>query len=110
MWPRFSSCSTPLARWNRGPTRACLSRTPSNLGGFRAFLGLNQAGRNDYQSGLNFDLGPGPSPSINLLNAEGAGFEGVRNLVTNSTPFGAFHILTLLCETGDASVRAFLDG
>ena len=30
----------------------------SNPGFFRAFLGLNQSGRNDYQTGLNIDQGP----------------------------------------------------
>src|SRR5207244_1769513 len=40
----------------------------SNAGGFRAFMAMNQFGRNDYTSGLNVDLGPAASAGFGLLN------------------------------------------
>ncbi|HMC26637.1 MAG TPA: hypothetical protein VKM56_02465, partial [Verrucomicrobiae bacterium] len=51
----------------------------SNIGNFPALLAFNATGRNDYQSGLNLDLGPSPSAAFSVLNAEGGGFQGVRN-------------------------------
>ncbi len=81
----------------------------SNAGFFRALLAVNAAGRNDYTSGLTLDLGGAPSSSFSFLNAEGAGFQGVLNLLTNSTPFGEFHTVAVACEAA-GGVRAFRDG
>ena len=39
------------------------------------------AGKNDYTSGLNVDLGPCGSPRFDTLNVEGAGMSGVANLL-----------------------------
>jgi len=52
----------------------------SNLGNYRGIFAANQAGRNDYQSGINLDLGKEPGTSLSKLNVEGAGFSGEKNL------------------------------
>lgn len=82
----------------------------SNAGFFRAFLGLNQSGRNDYTSGLNLDQGPGGSTRFTVINAEGVGFGGVQNLLTNPAAFRTFQIIALTCATAEEGVHLFVDG
>jgi putative heme-binding domain-containing protein len=82
----------------------------SNTGLFRALLGINASGRNDFLTGLNLDQGPGASAAFTTLNAEGAGFPGARNLLTNAATFGTFHLIALTCEPGAGGVRLFVDG
>jgi putative heme-binding domain-containing protein len=82
----------------------------TNAGSFRGFFGASQAGRNDYVTGLNFDLGPWPTPRLTFLNAEGSGFGGALNLMQRvSSDFGRWHLFTLSCGEGSNGVRLFLD-
>jgi putative heme-binding domain-containing protein len=83
----------------------------SNAGSFRGFFGFSQAGRNDYTSGLNLDLGPFGSPQLSFVNAEGAGCVGAVS-VWNGQPvlFGQWHTLALANRPGPQSVRFYLDG
>src|SRR5437763_13257292 len=81
----------------------------SNEGNFRAFFALSQAGRNDYTTGLNFDLGPQATAQLSYLNAEGSGFGGATQLLRGlGVPFRGWHIFALECQTG--SIRLFVDG
>jgi putative heme-binding domain-containing protein len=83
----------------------------SNAGGFRAFFGLSQAGRNDYLTGVNLDLGPNASEGLSLFNAEGAGFSGAAALFRGASfPFRTWHVFALTCQPGPAGVRLFVDG
>jgi putative heme-binding domain-containing protein len=82
-----------------------------NAGFFRAFLSCSQAGRNDYTSGLNLDLGPAGTPQLSFLNAEGAGCPGVADLWRGpALPFGVWHNFTLTSKPGTGGVRLLLDG
>ncbi len=72
-----------------------LAAPASNAGGFRALASSNQAGRNDYQSGFNLDLGPAPRSALDVINAEGAGFSGARNLLEQPYPMGSPVLLEL---------------
>src|SRR5205823_7830993 len=75
------------------------------------FFGLSQAGRNDYTSGLNFDLGPETTPQLSNLNAEGSGFSGAGPLLrAASFVFGSWHLFALEIQSGSQSVRLFMDG
>jgi hypothetical protein len=47
-----------------------------NLGPFRGFMAFNAAGRRDYESGLNIDMGPTGTPRFSAVNVEGPGFSG----------------------------------
>ena len=87
-----------------------LAAPHSNAGFFRGFLALSQAGRNDYTSGLNIDLGPGGSPRFDTLNCEGNGFAGAVDLLTNTFAFGTFHTIAISTEPGFSSTRLYLDG
>ncbi len=82
----------------------------SNRGFFRALFAINQSSRNDYQTGLNIDLGPGSSERFETLNAEGNGFGGALDLMTSTSPFGAFHVVALASEVGPKGVRLYIDG
>jgi len=99
-----------LRRQFTNSTIFILAASHSNGGLFRAFLGSNQTGRNDFTSGLNIDMGPGASSAFNMVNLEGAGFQGARNLLTNATGFAQFRVVTITCQPGTAGVRLFVDG
>jgi putative heme-binding domain-containing protein len=79
-----------------------------NLGNFRGLLAFNAAGQRDYTSGLNIDLGPAGTPRFSVLNVEGRGFGGARNLRTADGPFGRLY--TLEVSSDGKAVRAAVDG
>jgi putative heme-binding domain-containing protein len=81
----------------------------SNSGVFRAFISMSAAGKNDYQSGLNVDLGGKGSDTWKTLNVEGLGASGESNLMTNPAKFGVFHALSIVSESG-GDTTFFLDG
>lgn len=82
----------------------------SNPGFFRGLLSFNRAGENDYQTGLNIDLGPPPSERFSFLNLEGAGFGGARNLLTNQASFDLTHTITITIDNPANGIHAWLDG
>ena len=83
----------------------------SNAGNFRAFFGLSQSGKNDYAAGLNFDLGPAPSPQLSFLNVEGNGSAGATQMLRSpAVPFGGWHLFGLDSRPGEPGARFFLDG
>jgi putative heme-binding domain-containing protein len=84
----------------------------SDAGGFRAFFAANQTGKNDYLTGVNVDLGPlGSDAGFDLLNVEGRGFGGVRNLITSSTPFRRLQMVAVTGgDAGPAGIKAYLNG
>ena len=81
-----------------------------NAGRYRGLFAASETSRNDYETGLNLDLGGKPTPNFTTLNAEGAGFGGERNLLTTQYDFGTFHVLGLVSAPGPGGVRAFVDG
>jgi putative heme-binding domain-containing protein len=79
-----------------------------NPSSFLGMLAFNAAGQKDYQSGLNIDFGPTATPRFSVLNVEGAGFGGARNLRTAA---GAFGELVTLELTADAkTLRLAVNG
>src|SRR5262245_25422030 len=83
----------------------------SNGGAFRSFVGFSQAGRNDYTTGWNVDLGPLGTTQLSFLNSEGAGSGGAQSLWTGPpVPLGAWHEFTLTSQPGSPGVRLFVDG
>ena len=81
-----------------------------NPGDFRAFLAMNQTGKNDYTTGLTLDLGPGTTGRFDALNVEGAGFGGWNNLLRDASDFGAVRRLAVVATPGPGGVRLFADG
>ncbi|HXT60188.1 MAG TPA: ThuA domain-containing protein [Pirellulales bacterium] len=82
----------------------------ANPGGFRAFLEFNQAGANDYVTGLNLDLGAAGGDVWSRLNLEGAGFGGERNLLATPHEFGTFHAIAITSPERGDRVRLIADG
>jgi putative heme-binding domain-containing protein len=111
---RFDGEETYLAL--RGPKQAFrevtlfLVAVPfANAGDYRAFLAMNQDGKNDYTSGLTLDMGPGASERFQSLNPEGVGFGGAVNLMKGAFAFGTGHILTITSSPGRDGTRLWID-
>lgn len=60
----------------------------ANRGAFPALLSLNGRGANDFTSGLTLDQGPAATDRFDVLNVEGAGFGGARDLLRRGADFG----------------------
>ncbi len=82
----------------------------ANPGVFRALISGAEFTRNDFQTGFNLDLGGRGTPTFSVLNAEGAGFGGERNLLSTQLDFGTFHVFGFISEPRAKGVRLFLDG
>jgi putative heme-binding domain-containing protein len=98
-----------LAATLTGATLVIRATPRSNAGFFRGLMGFNQTGVNDYVSGMNVDLGPGPSSDLSFLNVEGKGFTGARNLLKSSGAFEKARTITLTTQPGEG-VQLRLDG
>src|ERR1051325_2295284 len=104
----FSASTVTAAQTNLSVFIVAAPR--SNAGFFRAFLGFNAAGQNDYTTGLNFDLGGNASTGLSALNVEGGGCPGQVNLLNTPQPFGRWHVFSLVAAGGEKGVKLFLDG
>jgi len=82
----------------------------SNPGFFRAFLAINQTGRNDFTTGLTIDMGPSGSGRFDSLNPEGSGFGGAVDLLKNVSDFGSFHAIAVTSEGGAGGTKLHVDG
>ncbi|MFN7734414.1 MAG: hypothetical protein ACK5OB_21150 [Pirellula sp.] len=82
----------------------------ANPGDFRGLFALNAPGEKDYTSGLNVDLGPGPSPTWSVVNIEGKGFSGAKDLFEAEHRFGTPHILELRIDNLTRTVALTVDG
>jgi putative heme-binding domain-containing protein len=82
----------------------------SNLGEFRGLVAGNAPEKRDYESGLNIDLGPGPTFAFEQLNLEGKGFSGAANLRQHSSPMGRLHILETTIDAANSKVSLKVDG
>lgn len=81
-----------------------------NLGAFAAFMALNAANERDYTSGLNIDLGPAATGQFSVLNVEGRGFGGAKNLRKRESTFAGLHTLVISSDVNDKTVRLLVDG
>ena len=76
----------------------------SNPGGYRALVGASAFGRNDYTSGFNIDQSYASSATFDIINVEGAGFNGALDLMSQQFPFGDFHVLEVVAGEDNVSV------
>jgi putative heme-binding domain-containing protein len=97
------------AGWTmREATVIAFARVASNDGGFRALVSASKPGANDYVTGFNLDLGSAATPDgVTSLNAEGSGFGGERNLLSDHLPFGK--TFSAAAVIGRDKVTAWLD-
>lgn len=89
-------------------TIVALAAPHSNPGGYSALLGAAAFGQNDYTSGLNIDQASTASPRFQVINVEGAGFAGAKNLMPQSHPFEEFRLLEIVGT--EESVHVAIDG
>jgi putative heme-binding domain-containing protein len=89
-------------------TVVLLAAPKSNAGGFRAFLALNETGKNDYTTGLTIDQSAAPTSQFVQLNVEGKGFGGALNLMRGGRPFREFHVQAVRIRAG--RVQLIVDG
>jgi putative heme-binding domain-containing protein len=82
----------------------------SNAGDFRGLLSANAAGQRDYESGINVDLGPGPTQQFEQLNVEGRGFGGASNLRKQASPLGQLQVIELHLDRERATISLQIDG
>ncbi|MCA9034348.1 MAG: ThuA domain-containing protein [Planctomycetaceae bacterium] len=82
----------------------------SNAGDFRGLFAANASGERDYVSGLNIDLGPGPGRALDMINIEGRGFGGARDLMESSLNFGTLHTFEVVIDAETKVVRSLIDG
>ncbi len=82
----------------------------ANSGDFRAILALNEAGKNDYVSGLTIDQGPAASSRLQALNVEGAGFGGALNLLRTPPPFGTVQRFCVESAVGAGGTKLYVNG
>jgi putative heme-binding domain-containing protein len=86
-------------------TVVALISAHANPGSFRGFLSCNAPGKNDFQSGLNIDLGGAPSTNWQKINVEGGGMSGERDLLNSTLDLGTYHLLTVASGAGEATLR-----
>ncbi|MCI0455870.1 MAG: ThuA domain-containing protein [Gemmataceae bacterium] len=101
---------TGLDRSYRDVTVFLVAAPFANPGSFRGFLALNQAGKNDYTSGLTIDQGPGVTARFQSLNVEGAGFVGAANLLQDGSEFGTVQRLCITSTPGAGGTRLYVNG
>jgi putative heme-binding domain-containing protein len=101
---------TGLDRTYEGLTLFVVAVPFANDGGFRAFLALNRDGQNDYVSGLTIDQGPAATPGFHVLNVEGAGFGGARNLLSKGTDFGTVQRLCVTSAVSSGGTKLYVNG
>jgi len=93
-----------------------LAAPKANAGNFAALFATAEAGKNDYNTGLNFDFGPAKTDQLSVLNVESGGATGFRDLlvpgVLNAAerPFGGFHVFTVRSRIAKGGIEVFLDG
>jgi HEAT repeat protein/type 1 glutamine amidotransferase len=100
--------STAFRQASREWTIALVVTPRSNAGLFRAMLAANRPAEDDFQSGLNIDLGPSGTPAFSSINLEGIQGGGATNLRTGAAPFGAGQVLVL--SAGGGSARLWVNG
>ena len=87
-----------------------VAATHANPGDFRGFFAANAPGQRDYESGVTLDLGPGPTRAVDVVNVEGKGFGGARDLMASTAAFGSLHVWEAVIDASAGEVRLFVDG
>ncbi|MFM9065183.1 MAG: ThuA domain-containing protein [Pirellula sp.] len=82
----------------------------NNPGDFRGFLATNAPAQRDYVSGINIDMGPGPSMRWETINVEGRGFSGMQNLSPNPVQFGTLQILEIRLDKDQKQISLSVNG
>ena len=99
-----------LAQSLRDATVFIVAAPFHNEGQFRGLLAMHANGKADYQTGINIDQGSSSTPQFSVVNVEGAGAGGQKNLRRGQNPFLGWHRLAVSSTVGDEGVRLHVDG
>src|SRR5262249_25567037 len=77
---------------------------------FSAFLSTSAAGKNDFETGLNIDQAIGNPQKFEVINVEGAGFQGMHNLSKESFPYWAVVRLCVTSSPGKDGITLWING
>jgi hypothetical protein len=85
----------------------------SNNGGYEAIISTTLGTNNDYEYGLNWDLGPDSTASFNVMNLEisrayGGFFN--RDVMISSFPFNTWVHLFLTVSASSAFYKVYVNG
>ncbi|HVJ67489.1 MAG TPA: hypothetical protein VM510_05860, partial [Caulifigura sp.] len=82
-----------------------------NSGGFPSMVALAPRDGNDFQQGLNVDLGPGFSTRFDSISVEGAGIVGgAANLCKTARDFGDVARICVWSTEGNGGIVLSVDG
>jgi putative heme-binding domain-containing protein len=82
----------------------------ANPGAFRAFLATNREQQNDFTSGLTIDQSHASTQRFEVINPEGRGFQGARDLMSDAHDFGTWHTITVTAAVGEKGTTLHIDG
>ena len=77
---------------------------------FSAFFSASAPGGNDFQTGINIDQGIGDPRQLQVLNVEGAGTEGMRDLLDEARDYGSVVRACVVSSPGKGATYLRLDG
>jgi putative heme-binding domain-containing protein len=77
---------------------------------FSAMLGMSQKGKNDFETGLNIDQAVGNPPRLEVVNIEGAGNQGMKNLAQETVPYGTVVRLCVSSSPGMNGTTLWING
>lgn len=81
-----------------------------NQGDFRGFFATNAPAQRDYVSGINIDMGQGPSLQWEMINIEGRGFSGMQNLGRGAVKFPTLQVLEVRLDPEQKQVALWVNG
>jgi putative heme-binding domain-containing protein len=93
-----------------GLTAFVVAAPHTNPGDFRGLVAANAAGKRDYETGFNLDLGGQETAAFERLNVEGRTFGGEHNLRNRVSPFGTLHVLEVVADPVRKKVELLCDG
>lgn len=82
----------------------------ANREAFTGFLGASRKGLNDYVSGFNLDMGPFATNRLLMLNIEGQGQQGARNLLVDPVDFGEVLRVCITTAPGPEETSLWVNG
>jgi putative heme-binding domain-containing protein len=77
---------------------------------FSGFLGMSSEERNDYEVGLNIDQLVGAPQQFEVVNIEGAGTQGAKNLLKEKLPYGTVVRLSVTSAAGKDGIGLWMNG
>ena len=85
----------------------------SNPGSYRAFFSSTLGSNNDYQYGINWDMGPSSTAVFDTINLEVSRAYGGfydRDIMTSSIPFNTWTHLSVVIDSVGGTYKQYVNG